>query len=86
VLDLIERHTAVPGANARLIESLMVVGHNPQLGELCTILTHGVAGSEMMLRTGEAVCLSITPGDLVGTGRIRYKLRLAESGCTEPAR
>lgn len=60
--------------------SMMIVGHNPQLGELCTILTHGLAGSEMMLRTGEAVCLEVQPDNLIGTGRLVDRLRL-EAAC-----
>lgn len=71
-IELIERHSDVG--------SLMVVGHNPQLGELCTVLTHGLAGSEMMLRTGEAMCLEVTPGDLIGTGRMIERLRM-EGAC-----
>ncbi|MGE3108172.1 MAG: histidine phosphatase family protein [Phycisphaerales bacterium] len=84
-VDLIERcATGGPGKpgitgttrGARAVRSMMVVGHNPQLGELCTILTQGLAASDVMLRTGEAVCLEVEPGDLIGTGRQVARLRL----------
>ena len=61
---------------------MMLVGHNPQVGELCTVLTNGLAGSEMMLCTGEAVCLEVRPGDLIGTGRLVERLRLEQTFAT----
>ncbi len=80
VLDLIESHAGGTNQRGSGPRCMMLVGHNPQLGELYTILTHGLAGSEMMLRTGEGVCLEVQPGDLIGTGRVIDRLRL-EAAC-----
>lgn len=78
VIDLITQHAAPTARGVRTVSSMMLVGHNPQLGELCTILTSGLAGNQMMLRTGEAVCLKVQPDDLIGVGRMIARIRLDE--------
>lgn len=78
VVDLIVGRASLSPSGQRAVSSLMLVGHNPQLGELCTILTHGLAGNQMMLRTGEAVGLEVRPDDLIGTGRMTARIRLDE--------
>jgi phosphohistidine phosphatase len=72
VIDLIASH-------ARKGSPLMLVGHNPQLGEVAAILTSGYAGCETMLKTGEAVEIEVDPDDLVGSGRVVARLRLEEA-------
>jgi len=85
VVELIEELGTSRSKQRPAVKSLMLVGHNPQLGELCTVLTHGLAGSEMMLRTGEAVCLLVRPGDLIGAARVLARVRL-EDACVGSGR
>jgi hypothetical protein len=56
-----------------------LVGDNPQLGEVIGILTRGVPGPECMLRTGEAVIIDADPDNLIGTGKMIGRIRLAEA-------
>jgi phosphohistidine phosphatase len=70
-LDLIERdHEAGR-------KSIMIVGHNPQLGELLGVLASGLPPQEMILKTGELVALEIRPSQMVGSARIVGRLRLS---------
>jgi phosphohistidine phosphatase SixA len=71
VVDLISSHSHRKAP-------LMLVGHNPQLGEVAAILTSGFAGCETMLKTGEGVVIEVNPKDLVGSGRVLARLRLEE--------
>jgi phosphohistidine phosphatase len=57
---------------------VMLVGHNPQVSELCEVLVNGVSAARCTFRTGEAVLLSVAPANLVGTGRLLSQLRLEE--------
>jgi phosphohistidine phosphatase len=59
--------------------ALMLVGHNPQLGELLALLIAGLPASDLILKTGELVALEITPANLVGTGRLLGRLRLGDA-------
>src|SRR5882672_8513825 len=40
-------------------ESLMLVGHNPQLAELVWVLSRGLPADQVILRTGECVVLDV---------------------------
>lgn len=57
-------------------KSIMIVGHNPQLGELLGVLASGLPPQEMILRTGELVALDVRPQQMVGSARIVGRLRL----------
>ena len=57
---------------------LMVVGHNPQLGQLVWILTQGPPVESASLRTGEAVELEIDPADPLGRAALLARVRLDE--------
>lgn len=67
-LAIIEDHTSA--------DPLMLVGHNPQLGELIDLLTRGAPPEEADLRTGEAVVIEIDPKDPVGQGDEVQRIRL----------
>lgn len=69
-IELIGRHTDV--------QTLMLVGHNPQLGMLVGALTKGLGASELLLKTGEAVVLDIPLANPIGSGRVIDRLRLEE--------
>lgn len=66
------------GAHAARDGSVMLVGHNPQLGEAAAILTCGFAGCETMLKTGECLVIEVDPSDLIGSGRVITRLRLED--------
>lgn len=68
VLSLIEQHAH--------IHSLVLVGHNPQLGELLSILSPALAPEEMVFKTGEAVVFDINPMHAVGSAKAVARLRL----------
>ena len=60
------------------VDSLMLVGHNPQLEEVIEWLTRGRCSGCDELRTGEAVILE-TPGEhILGRCRVIERLRLGE--------
>lgn len=59
--------------------ALMLVGHNPQLGELLALLTVGLSPDQLMLRTGELIALEIKPTNLVGTARLVGRVRLGDA-------
>jgi phosphohistidine phosphatase len=69
-LELIEREIAVGH------RSIMLVGHNPQLGELIGVLASGLPPQEMILKTGELVALEVRPAQMIGSARIVGRLRL----------
>lgn len=53
---------------------LMIVGHNPQLSRLASVLS----GANVGLRTGEAALIGADPGDLLASGRLRAMYRLED--------
>jgi hypothetical protein len=55
----------------------MIVGHNPQLGELLGVLASGLPPQEMILKTGELVALEVRPSQMVGSAKIVGRLRLS---------
>lgn len=57
-------------------KTIMLVGHNPQLGELIGILASGLPPQEMILKTGELVALEIRPSQMIGSAKIVGRLRL----------
>lgn len=57
---------------------LMLVGHNPQLGQLLWVLTRGTPAEESDLRTGEAAILNLDPTNPVGRSTLIDRLRLPE--------
>jgi phosphohistidine phosphatase len=59
--------------------SIMIVGHNPQLGELLSVLALGLPPQEMILKTGEMVALEIRIDQPVGSAKIVQRLRLEET-------
>jgi len=69
-IELIEREIAA-GHN-----SIMLVGHNPQLGELIGVLASNLPPQEMILKTGELVALEIRPSQMIGSAKIVGRLRL----------
>lgn len=69
-LDLIERERDAGR------KSIMLVGHNPQLGELLGVLASGLPPQEMILKTGELVALEIRDSQMVGSAKIVGRLRL----------
>lgn len=72
-LDLIADHAGECADRA-----LMVVGHNPQLGQLLWVLTQGAPPQQADLRTGEAVILEVSPDQAIGRARVVARLRLPE--------
>lgn len=69
-LDLIERERDAGR------KSIMLVGHNPQLGELLGVLASGLPPQEMILKTGELVALDIRDHQMIGSAKIVGRLRL----------
>jgi len=63
--------------------SLMLVGHNPQLGELISVLCSGLPPQELILKTGEMVVMDIRPAQPVGSGKLVDRARLSESAADE---
>lgn len=69
VLPLMEMH--------RSGTPLVLVGHNPMVSQLASLLTHGVGFCELQLRTGSAAMIELT--ELVpGAATLRDVLRLQE--------
>ncbi|HMN39974.1 MAG TPA: histidine phosphatase family protein [Phycisphaerales bacterium] len=64
------------GADQR---ALMLVGHNPQLGELISVLCSGLPPQELILKTGEMVVIDIRPNQPIGSGRLVDRVRLSDS-------
>lgn len=58
-------------------KSVMLVGHNPQLGELLGVLASGLPPQEMILKTGELVALEVRPSQMIGSAKIVGRLRLS---------
>jgi phosphohistidine phosphatase len=71
VLEVIQQH-----AEER---SLMLVGHNPQLGELISVLCSGLPPQELILKTGEMVVIDIRPNQPIGSGKLVDRTRLCDS-------
>lgn len=71
VLEVIHEH-----AEER---TLMLVGHNPQLGELISVLCSGLAPQELILKTGEMVVIDIRPTQPIGSGKLVDRVRLCDS-------
>jgi phosphohistidine phosphatase len=69
-IDLIEREHEVGH------KSIMIVGHNPQLGELLGVLANGLPPQDMILKTGELVALDVRPQQMIGSAKIVGRLRL----------
>lgn len=68
-LELIERE----GRDG--IRNLMLVGHNPQLGELIAVLASGLSPQQMILKTGELVAVEFRTGKMIGGSKIIGRLR-----------
>lgn len=62
---------------------LMLVGHNPQLGELISVLCSGLPPQELILKTGEMVVIDIRPSQPVGSGKLVDRARLCDSAISE---
>lgn len=75
-IDLLTRH-AFP-TNAKPVDCLVLVGHNPQVSELCEVLVNGIGAERFLFRTGEAVLLEVNRSNLIGSGRFVTHLRLEE--------
>jgi phosphohistidine phosphatase len=58
---------------------LMLVGHNPQLGDLIGLLLQGPEAGGCILRTGEAVVIDVRLSQPIGTGRLVERIRLDEA-------
>lgn len=71
VLEVIQEHSEE--------RNLMLVGHNPQLGELISVLCSGLAPQELILKTGEMVVIDIRPAQPIGSGKLVDRLRLCDS-------
>jgi phosphohistidine phosphatase SixA len=55
---------------------LMIVGHNPTLGELVWIMENGLPPQEATLRTGEAAVFDFEDEFGVGKGKLHKRLRV----------
>lgn len=58
-------------------QAVMLVGHNPQLGELIAVLSSGLKPQDMILKTGELVALDIKPAKMIGGAKIVGRLRMS---------
>jgi len=58
--------------------SVMLVGHNPQLGELLGMLCSGLPPQELILKTGELVVLDIRPEQPIGSGKLVDRGRMSD--------
>lgn len=73
-------------ASGTPVECLVLVGHNPQVSELCEVLVNGIGAARFLFRTGEAMLLELNRVNLIGSGKLIAQLRLAEEcGATRPA-
>lgn len=83
-LDLIHEHAGLTRGG------LMLLGHNPQLGELLATLAGGVGARNLILRSGEIIALEVRANQPIGTARVCGRwmpvavgsLQLAEAGET----
>ncbi len=57
-----------------------LVGHNPQLSHLASVLANGPGGASAGLRTGELIGLSFEDGEPVGRSVPVMRVRLDEEG------
>ena len=71
VLEIIQEHSEE--------RTLMLVGHNPQLGELISVLCSGLPPQELILKTGEMVVIDVRPSQPVGSGKLVDRVRLCDS-------
>lgn len=58
--------------------AIMLVGHNPQLGELLSVLSSGLSAQELVLKTGELVALEMRASSGVGAARVVSRIRMDE--------
>ncbi len=65
------------------VKSLMLVGHNPQLGELLGVLACGLPPQQLTMRTGDLVGLDIRATDPVGSAKIVERQRLDENAALD---
>lgn len=63
-LDLIHEHAGLTRGG------LMLLGHNPQLGELLATLAGGVGARNLILRSGEIIALEVRANQPIGTARV----------------
>lgn len=86
VLALIAEQAARPG-----IKGLALVGHNPQLAGLISLLTLGPIAPSVELKTGQAVVLELSteaamdPQAMPGSAALRDVLRLSDDDPGQPA-
>lgn len=73
-IDIIEEHAR----RSPPTDTLMLVGHNPQLGELIGVLCSGLPPMELILKTGELVGLDVRPTALIGSGKIVERIRMSD--------
>lgn len=59
--------------------SIMLVGHNPQLGDLVGMLLQGPEAGGCILRTGEAVVIDVRLSQPIGTGHLIERIRFDET-------
>ena len=60
------------------VETLVLVGHNPQVSDLCEVLVNGIGAARFLFRTGEAMLLEVNRLNLIGSGKLVGKIRLDE--------
>lgn len=65
------------------VKDLMIVGHNPQLGELLGVLACGLPPQQLTMRTGDLVGLDIRATDPVGSAKIVERQRLDENAALD---
>jgi phosphohistidine phosphatase len=65
------------------VKELMIVGHNPQLGELLGVLACGLPPQQLTMRTGDLVGLDIRATDPVGSAKIVERQRLDENAALD---
>lgn len=65
------------------LKDLMIVGHNPQLGELLGVLACGLPPQQLTMRTGDLVGLDIRATDPVGSAKIVERQRLDENAALD---
>jgi phosphohistidine phosphatase SixA len=61
--------------------AVMFVGHNPQVGELLSVLGAGRGGlqaHELLVKTGELIGLDIRASAAIGSARVALRLRLGD--------
>lgn len=75
-LELLTR-LAFP-AKSKPADCLALVGHNPQVSELCEVLVNGIGAAQFLFRTGEAMLLEVNRSSLIGSGRLIAQIRLEE--------